>query len=69
MARINRRDFIRTTATAGAGFWIAGRQTGYGQEKSANAKLNIPSVGCGGQGAWRRGHTAPPLHASKPLPR
>jgi predicted dehydrogenase len=49
--RINRREFIRTTAAAGAGFWIAGRQTGYGQEKSPNAKLNIASIACGGQGA------------------
>jgi predicted dehydrogenase len=49
--RIDRRDFIKTGAGAAAGFWIAGRQVGYGQEKSANAKLNIASIGCGGQGA------------------
>ena len=39
------------SAAAGAGFWIAGRQQGYGQEKSPNAKLNIACVGCGGQAA------------------
>ena len=48
--RTNRREFIRNAAAVGAGFWIAGRQVGYGQEKSANAKLNIASIGCGGQG-------------------
>src|SRR6185436_3510772 len=48
--RIDRRDFLKGGAAAGAGFWIAGRQVGYGQEKSANAKLNIASIGCGGQG-------------------
>jgi predicted dehydrogenase len=48
--RPNRREFIRSGAALGAGFWIAGRQVGYGQEKSANAKLNIASIGCGGQG-------------------
>src|SRR5258708_472026 len=48
--RINRRNFIRTSAAAGAGFWIAGRQTGYGQEKSPNAKLNIAMLASGGRG-------------------
>jgi len=47
--RIDRRDFLKTSGAA-AGFWIAGRQLGYGQEKSPNAKLNIASIGCGGQG-------------------
>src|SRR6185295_14563195 len=50
MSAMNRRDFIRNTSLAGAGFWIAGRQQGYGQEKSPNAKLNIASIACGGQG-------------------
>src|SRR5438067_1274426 len=49
--RFNRRDFLRNSAAVGAGFWIAGRQTGYGQEKSANAKLNIACIGSGGQAA------------------
>ncbi|HVE40910.1 MAG TPA: Gfo/Idh/MocA family oxidoreductase [Planctomycetota bacterium] len=48
--QLNRRQFIAGSAAAGAGFWIAGRQVGYGQEKSANAKLNIVSIGCGGRG-------------------
>jgi len=49
--RPNRREFIRNSATVGAGFWIAGRQLGYGQEKSPNAKLNIACIGAGGQAA------------------
>ena len=49
--QINRRAFIADSAALGAGFWIAGRQTGYGQEKSPNAKLNIACIGCGGQAA------------------
>jgi len=48
---LSRRQFIAGSAAAGAGFWIAGRQLGYGQEKSPNAKLNIACIGCGGQAA------------------
>src|SRR5258706_9017011 len=48
--RTNRRQFLRNASVAGAGFWIAGRQTGYGQEKSPNAKLNIAVIGSGGRG-------------------
>src|SRR5689334_18194789 len=49
--QINRREFLAGSTVAGAGFWIAGRQVGYGQEKSPNAKLNIACIGCGGQAA------------------
>lgn len=51
MSRISRRQFLTNSSLAGAGFWIAGRQTGYGQEKSPNAKLNIAMLACGGRGA------------------
>src|SRR5581483_1919637 len=50
MSRISHRQFITSSSVAGAGFWIAGRQTGYGQEKSPNAKLNIAMIGSGGRG-------------------
>jgi predicted dehydrogenase len=43
---MNRRAFLRTSAAAGA--WIAGVQRGYGQEKSANARLNVAVVGVAG---------------------
>jgi len=46
---IRRRDFLRTAAV-GAGVWITGRQQGYGQEKSPNAKLNLAIIGVGGRG-------------------
>lgn len=45
---MNRRQFLRQGAAAGAGFWIAGRQLGFGQEKSPNAKLNVGHIGVAG---------------------
>src|SRR5262245_57187572 len=51
MARkINRRDSLRDTGAAGAGFWVTGRQLGFGQEKSPNARLNVACIGVGGRG-------------------
>ncbi len=47
--RSTRRQFIGQSAAAG--FWIAGVQRGYGQEKSPNAKLNAACIGVGGRGA------------------
>lgn len=44
---ITRRGFV---TGAVAGFWVAGRQPGFGQEKSPNAKLNVASIGVGGRG-------------------
>ena len=51
--RNNRRQFLKNAGVgaAGAGFWIAGRQVGFGQEKSPNAKLNVACIGVGGRGA------------------
>ena len=46
---MNRRE-LKTSAGA-AGFWIAGRQVGFGQEKSPNAKLNIAMIGSGAAAA------------------
>jgi predicted dehydrogenase len=48
--KLNRREFLKNTGVAGTGFWIAGRQIGFGQEKSANARLNIACIGVGGRG-------------------
>jgi hypothetical protein len=31
-SKSNRRDFLKAGGAAAAGFWIAGRQVGYGQE-------------------------------------
>lgn len=50
MGRTRRRDFLKTTALAGAGFWIS---YGYGraESRSPNEKLNIGVIGCGGKGS------------------
>src|SRR6185436_20714821 len=56
--RIDRRDFLKTSGAA-AGFWIAGRQLGYGQEKSPNAKVNVGHIGVAGmRGADHLGQMA-----------
>jgi predicted dehydrogenase len=50
----DRRDFLKLAAAAGAGFWIAGQselgaqQTG--RPAGPNERLNVASIGCGGQG-------------------
>src|SRR5579863_3020603 len=52
-SRINRRDFLKNAGNAGAagvGFWIAGRQPAWAQEKGPNAKLNVACIGTGGRG-------------------
>ncbi|HLF93075.1 MAG TPA: Gfo/Idh/MocA family oxidoreductase [Planctomycetota bacterium] len=49
--RISRRAFIG----ASAGVWVAGRQLGYGQEKSANARINIAYIASGGRGGAHLG--------------
>jgi len=48
--RTNRRQFLKNSGMGAAGFWIAGRQVGFGQEKSPNAQVNIACIGTGGQG-------------------
>jgi predicted dehydrogenase len=50
--RTNRREFIKRSALAGTGFWIAGRGA-WAEEtsgKSPNEKLNFASVGIGNKG-------------------
>ena len=58
--RTSRRQFLKNTGigAAGTGFWIAGRQVGFGQEKSPNAKLNIACIGTGGQGGSDMGNVS-----------
>src|SRR5438552_1888654 len=51
MNRNNRRDFLKQTTLAGVGFWVAGGVSlAADDKKSANDKLRIAVVGCGGQG-------------------
>jgi predicted dehydrogenase len=47
--RTNRRDFLKQSALAGAGFWVAGGLT-RADSKSANEKINIACIGVGGKG-------------------
>jgi predicted dehydrogenase len=47
----NRRQFLKQTALAGAGFWILGASTGAtADQRSPNEKLNVAGIGVGGQG-------------------
>jgi predicted dehydrogenase len=47
--KTNRRDFLKTSTLAGAGFWVASRSA-WAQSKSPNEKLNIACIGTGGMG-------------------
>jgi len=54
--QLHRRQMLKRAAAAGAGIWLAGRGhraqhgRGWAGTVSANEKLNIAVVGCGGQG-------------------
>lgn len=45
----SRRDFLKESALAGVGFWVAGTSLG-APVKSANEKVNIACIGVGGKG-------------------
>jgi predicted dehydrogenase len=47
---LTRREFIGTTAAAGAGIMLASGAKVFGQAKSANSKINIALIGFGAQG-------------------
>ena len=47
---ITRREFVRTTAAAGAGVLLTGGAPAFAQGKSANGKLNLALIGFGAQG-------------------
>ncbi len=49
--RTNRRDFLKTAALTGAGFWVAGRRSVLAQSNSPNEKINIACIGVGGMGS------------------
>ncbi len=48
--RTNRRQFIKETAAASIGFWVAGGVALRANSKSANGKVNIACIGVGGKG-------------------
>ncbi len=47
--KTKRRDFLKNSALAGAGFWVATRST-WAQSRSPNEKINIACIGTGGMG-------------------
>jgi predicted dehydrogenase len=47
---ISRREFVRTTAAAGAGLMLAAAAPAIAQSKSPNSKINIALIGFGAQG-------------------
>ncbi len=47
---MQRRDFLKTTGTIGAGVWL-GVTPGTGRAESPNEKLNLAAIGVGGRGA------------------
>ncbi len=48
--RSNRRDFLRNSASAGAGLWVVGSGANL-FARSANDTVNVACIGIGGQGA------------------
>jgi predicted dehydrogenase len=48
--RSTRRDFLKQTAVAGAGFWLLGGLTEVHARPGPNERLNVAFIGAGGQG-------------------
>jgi predicted dehydrogenase len=48
--RSTRRDFLKQTAVAGAGFWLAGGLTEVHARPGPSERLNLAFIGAGGQG-------------------
>src|SRR5262249_30849421 len=46
----NRREFLKATAVAGTGFWVAGSSRGDEKEKSALERIRFACIGVGGKG-------------------
>ena len=56
---LSRREVLKTTVVAGAGFWLSGQAADTsGADKSANEKLNIAVIGIGGRGSANLGGVA-----------
>src|SRR5262245_5327477 len=48
MVQRNRREFLKVSALAGAGFWVAGGVQGSPRQQGPNERLNIAMIGTGG---------------------
>ena len=53
--RIQRRQMLRGSAVAAAGFWLCDKRAAVGGT-GPNEKLNIAVIGVGGQGRWNLNH-------------
>src|SRR5262245_31489459 len=49
--RSTRREFLKQTSLAGAGFWLAGGLSHAGKKEGANDKINFACIGVGGKGS------------------
>lgn len=56
--RTSRRDFLKTTAAVGAGFWVTGLPDLYAKPPGPNERLNIAIIGAGGRGGGNLGAVA-----------
>ncbi len=57
--RSSRRDFLKTSAMAGVGFWVAGGlEAAQQRQPGPNDRLNIALIGAGGRG---EAHIGPSL--------
>ncbi len=57
MARRSRRNFLKTSALAGVGFWVAGGLESQAKQ-GPNDRLNIAIIGAGGQGGGNANNVA-----------
>ena len=48
--KTNRRDFLKTSTLAGAGFWVASQNVWADNNTSPNERLNVAAIGGGGKG-------------------
>lgn len=55
--RSNRRDFLKTSAAAGIGYWVAGGVT-LAESKSPNEQIHFACIGVGGKGGSDSSHAA-----------
>ena len=46
----DRREFLRQSAALGTAWWVSSGAPAWAESKSANEKLNVGCIGCGGKG-------------------
>lgn len=57
-SKSSRREFLKVTAVAGVGFWVAGGVSRADNPPGPNERLNIAIIGAGGRGAGNWGAVA-----------